>query len=154
MNATMTGPVCPKCKGGMYDNRAENDERVARGEKLRPDYKCKQRNCDGVIWRPKNGNGQGAVPTPIPVSQASYGGPHVPAIDGPYSAPQVPVPTPPPVQPPQPSDNLFDMYKEITGWVLRDIVPLYAQSNVGASPESVAAMVATIYIQASKRYAA
>lgn len=46
-------PSCPKCQGKMFDNRAENDERAARGEKLRPDWKCRSRTCDGVIWRPK-----------------------------------------------------------------------------------------------------
>jgi phage RecT family recombinase len=43
-------PACPKCGAGMYDNRKENAERKARGEKPRPDFKCKNRQCDGVIW--------------------------------------------------------------------------------------------------------
>lgn len=50
------GPACPKCGGAdLWDNRAENDARAARGEKMRPDYKCKKSGCDGVIWRPKEG---------------------------------------------------------------------------------------------------
>lgn len=44
---------CPKCDGPMYNNVAENDMRVARGEKMRPDYKCKKTTCDGLIWREK-----------------------------------------------------------------------------------------------------
>lgn len=47
-------PVCPKCGGACWDNRQENDARLAKGERLRPDWSCKDKGkCDGVIWRPK-----------------------------------------------------------------------------------------------------
>lgn len=47
-------PSCPKCGGtNLWDNRAENAARAARGEKARPDFKCKAQGCDGVIWPPK-----------------------------------------------------------------------------------------------------
>jgi hypothetical protein len=45
------GPTCPRCNGPMWDNRADNDAREARGEKLRPDWKCRSRTCEGVYWR-------------------------------------------------------------------------------------------------------
>jgi hypothetical protein len=45
------GIVCPKCNGRMWDNRA-----VKRNPKA-PDYKCKDRDCDGVIW-PKRADEQ------------------------------------------------------------------------------------------------
>jgi len=35
---------CPKCGGRMWDNR-----KTKRNPKA-PDYKCRDRNCDGVIW--------------------------------------------------------------------------------------------------------
>ena len=38
----------------MYDRREKNNARLAKGEKLRPDWKCRDKNCDGVIWRPKD----------------------------------------------------------------------------------------------------
>jgi hypothetical protein len=44
-------PTCPRCNGAMWDNRADNDAREARGEKLRPDWKCRSRTCVGVYWR-------------------------------------------------------------------------------------------------------
>ena len=45
-------PNCPKCGGAMYDNRAENDKRAAGGQRLWPDFKCKDRqSCDGLYWR-------------------------------------------------------------------------------------------------------
>ena len=37
-------PVCPKCGGKMWDNRLSKRNPKA------PDYKCRDRSCDGVIW--------------------------------------------------------------------------------------------------------
>ena|SRR5216117_353346 len=38
---------CPKCEGPMWDNRAKKRNPKA------PDFRCKDENCDGVIWPPK-----------------------------------------------------------------------------------------------------
>lgn len=47
---------CPKCGGRMWDNR-----RTKRNPKA-PDYKCRDRRCDGVVWPPKNaGESKGTV---------------------------------------------------------------------------------------------
>lgn len=35
---------CPKCGGSMWDNRLTKRNPKA------PDYKCRDRNCDGVVW--------------------------------------------------------------------------------------------------------
>lgn len=40
-------PVCPKCGGGMWDNRIDKKNPKA------PDFKCKDKGCDGVVWPPK-----------------------------------------------------------------------------------------------------
>ena len=40
-------PSCPKCGGRMWDNRLSKRNPKA------PDYKCRSRSCDGVIWPPK-----------------------------------------------------------------------------------------------------
>jgi hypothetical protein len=42
-------PSCPKCGGRMWDNRLSKRNPKA------PDYKCRSRSCDGVIWPPKPG---------------------------------------------------------------------------------------------------
>src|SRR6187551_1995038 len=42
-------PTCPKCGGRMWDNR------VTKRNPKAPDYKCRDRSCDGVIWPPKPG---------------------------------------------------------------------------------------------------
>ena len=41
-------PSCPKCGGRMWDNRLSKRNPKA------PDYKCRNRSCDGVIWPPRN----------------------------------------------------------------------------------------------------
>jgi hypothetical protein len=41
---------CPVCNGNMWDNRQDNDARERRGEKRRPDFKCRDKSCNGVIW--------------------------------------------------------------------------------------------------------
>jgi hypothetical protein len=40
-------PSCPKCGGRVWDNRLTKRNPKA------PDYKCRDRSCDGVIWPPK-----------------------------------------------------------------------------------------------------
>ncbi len=44
-------PSCPTCQGPMWDNR------VGKKNPKAPDFKCKDKSCDGVIWPPKNGKG-------------------------------------------------------------------------------------------------
>jgi len=41
--------TCPKCGGRMWDNR------LTKRNPRAPDYKCRDRNCDGVIWPPREG---------------------------------------------------------------------------------------------------
>ena len=41
-------PSCPKCGGRMWDNRLSKRNPKA------PDFKCRTRSCDGVIWPPRN----------------------------------------------------------------------------------------------------
>lgn len=46
-NVTDSSPGCPVCGGRMWDNRATKRNPRA------PDYKCRDRSCDGVVWPPK-----------------------------------------------------------------------------------------------------
>lgn len=39
-----SAPACPKCGGRMWDNRSTKRNPKA------PDFKCRDRSCDGVIW--------------------------------------------------------------------------------------------------------
>jgi hypothetical protein len=71
-----TVPNCPKCQGPMWDNRAGKRNPKA------PDFKCKDRQCDGVIWPPP-----GATPvagnTPATTSASPSGLPSCPICGGP-----------------------------------------------------------------------
>ncbi|PYP75559.1 MAG: hypothetical protein DMD35_21140 [Gemmatimonadetes bacterium] len=49
---TSDEPSCPKCGGRMWDNRLTKRNPKA------PDYKCRDRSCDGVIWPPKTGKNE------------------------------------------------------------------------------------------------
>ncbi len=40
-------PSCPKCTGRMWDNR------VSKRNPKAPDFKCRDRSCDGVVWPEK-----------------------------------------------------------------------------------------------------
>lgn len=46
--ATGSPMDCPDCGEAVWDNRAENDAREERGEKRRPDFKC--RKCEWIQW--------------------------------------------------------------------------------------------------------
>jgi hypothetical protein len=40
-------PACPECGGRMWDNR------IGKRNPRAPDFKCRDRSCDGVIWPPR-----------------------------------------------------------------------------------------------------
>lgn len=71
---------CPKCGGRTWDNRA-----TKRNPKM-PDYKCRNRTCDGVIWPPRTQKAapitkgyvqhdRGALPNDEPAADAAQGNP-------------------------------------------------------------------------------
>ena len=51
-------PTCPKCSGDMWDNR------VGKRNPKAPDFKCKDRECDGVIWPPRDAVAAASQATP------------------------------------------------------------------------------------------
>ena len=62
-------PSCPKCGGRMWDNRLSKRNPKA------PDFKCRNRSCDGVIW-PAKGSVGGSTRAPDGISNGA--GPLVP----------------------------------------------------------------------------
>ncbi len=57
-------PSCPKCSGRMWDNRLTKRNPKA------PDYKCRDRSCDGVIWPTRPGEAAEApAPAPTPARE-------------------------------------------------------------------------------------
>jgi hypothetical protein len=53
---TSNDPPCPVCHGKMWDNREGKKNPKA------PDFKCRDKSCEGVVWPPKN------APAPAPVT--------------------------------------------------------------------------------------
>ncbi len=72
-------PPCPKCGGRMWDNR------LGKRNPKAPDFKCRDRNCDGVIWPPKPGAKPAAEPAGTEDGEASSA-PAAPA----HSADEIP----------------------------------------------------------------
>ncbi|MDQ6737148.1 MAG: Rad52/Rad22 family DNA repair protein [Gemmatimonadota bacterium] len=54
---------CPKCGGRMWDNRLTKRNPKA------PDYKCRDRGCDGAVW-PANGGDGVTAPVTATLEQA------------------------------------------------------------------------------------
>jgi hypothetical protein len=49
---------CPKCGGRMWDNRLSKRNPKA------PDFKCRDRSCDGVVWPPRDGKAKSPATVP------------------------------------------------------------------------------------------
>lgn len=135
-NEEIREPRCPKCGGLMWNNIA-----TKRNPK-QPDFKCKDKQCDGVIWPPRDGTPSRSMPQPEvkPVATSGKGpyesGPRIPSIDGPVDVEKL--------------SNLFNVYDACLGHVLGSVVPKLEKAQIGASPEAVGSMTATLLIQAAK----
>lgn len=56
---------CPACGGEVWNNVEENNSRELNGEKLRPDYSCKDKACGFVSWREKGVKKEFKDKTPV-----------------------------------------------------------------------------------------
>jgi len=56
---------CPKCGGRTWDNRLTKRNPKA------PDFKCRDRSCDGVIWPAREGGERATTPAPEPAVAAA-----------------------------------------------------------------------------------
>lgn len=134
----------------MFDNRASKTNPKA------PDFKCKNSpktkggpGCEGVIWPQKPGQRAAYSPPPAAAKtpQAFASGPHIPEMDGPYTE----TGAPPDVESGSVYPKLqrmFSVYDVCLDHVLTTVAPKMAATDIGTSPESAAAMVATLYISA------
>lgn len=145
--ATATEPACPKCAGVMYNNVAENDARLAKGEKLRPDFKCKNKSCDGVIWRPKTAAKPAYNQT---ARQPISHGPTMPWEEEQQQTERRFVDK---VQAGDTSIewvNVREKYVDTLQWVLENVEPVLAHVNAPTVAELLAA-TATLYIERNKK---
>ena len=78
--AQTDAPSCPKCGGAMWDNRASKRNPRA------PDFKCRDKGCEGVIWPPRD-----AVPAAAQPADTTYEAKQWPAPAGTPDDPACPV---------------------------------------------------------------
>ena len=122
-------PSCPKCGGRMWDNRQSKRNPRA------PDFKCRDRSCDGVLWP---GQQRNAIPVPQPARLA------VVASDERSNGSTADAS---PVQLP----TLRQKYLDVTDFVLDSVRPKYEARGLECAPDTVAAIVATLYIAETRR---
>jgi hypothetical protein len=117
-------PACPKCSGRMWDNRATKRNPRA------PDFKCRDRACDGVLWP---GQQRKAIP--------AVSGPTLAVVKGGQPDESTAEQTPP----------LRTRYLDITHFVIQSVRPRYEQNGLECGADTVAAIAATLYIAETRR---
>lgn len=140
---TIAEPTCPKCDGPMWNNIE-----TKRNPK-QPDFKCKDKQCEGVIWPPRGqGNGAAAPARAAAPAQQKQGFEYqrIPIIDGPE--PQE-TGAPPMTATIANMDKLFALYGVCLSEAIQQAQKLDA-SNIGSSPETVTSMAATLFIAATR----
>jgi hypothetical protein len=137
--------ACPKCGGPLWDNR------VGKKNPKAPDFKCRDKACDGVYW-PSGAKERfvwgdtPVVSTPVtPINPALNDLPGDPANA--YTLPQhQPVPTP--------AGALTAAQKALYVECLEFAVAqagLFQRANIPIGADTIASMAATVYINATKR---
>jgi hypothetical protein len=122
-------PSCPKCAGRMWDNRASKRNPRA------PDFKCRNRGCDGVLW-------PGQHRSTIPATSA----PRLAEVSD--DAPTAENET---------EDNVERLlplrrkYLDLTEFVIRFVRPKYEEAGFECRADTVAAIAATLYIAETRR---
>jgi hypothetical protein len=118
----LTGaPACPKCGGRMWDNRASKRNPKA------PDFKCRDRRCDGVLW-------PGAHNVARPIVERGQVANHD-AAEGQPASLATPL-----------RRSLRDCYLDVTDFVLAEVRPKYDAAGVPCTDATVAAIAATLFI--------
>ena len=121
----------------MWDNRATKRNPRA------PDFKCRNRTCEGAVWPEKGqaSNGQ------APVQQAAR-----PQAARPQAAPSAYVGELP-GETIMGADfaTLCKRYAECVGYVVNEIAPALEKRQIGIDPETVSSMAACLWIERNKR---
>ena len=113
-------PACPTCGGRMWDNRAAKRNAKA------PDFKCRNRDCDGRLWPgqfTEQVAEQGRAPGDVESTRE-----HAPI-----------------------RSTLRACYLDATDFVLAEVRPKYDAAGLPCTDATVAAIVATLFIAACKQ---
>ena len=129
--APLTGaPPCPKCGGRMWDNRASKRNPRA------PDFKCRDRNCDGVLWPGQHKAAAPIVaPTARPESRSTRNAGRDASSGGSIAERRA---------------ALRRSYVEATDFVLAKVRPMYRDAGLPCTDATVAAIVATLFIATTR----
>ena len=119
-------PACPKCGGLMWDNRTSKRNPRA------PDFKCRDRACDGALWPGQRG--RSAIPA-LPAPRLSA----------------VPEPGEPDNTDAQHLPPLRRKYLDLTDFVIQLVRPKYEENELECRPDTIAAIAATLYIAETRR---
>ena len=137
--APLTGaPACPKCGGRMWDNRQSKRNPKA------PDFKCRDRGCDGVLWP-----GQHKAAVQIFTPRAQDDGPAEPYATQREAGQGSTGPAGTEAAAPQ-RLSLRSRYLDLTDFVLSEVRPKYQEAGVPCTDATVAAIAATLFIAASR----
>lgn len=137
-------PSCPKCGSNMFDNRESKQNPKA------PDFKCKDRNCDGVIWPPRK-----TAPKKAPEAPKGYNaGPLLPNEEPGYlealaghggGAGSVSI------EVESQKDKVERMYLESMNFVINKVVPVWTAGEIAYDAGHINASTATMLIQRNGR---
>lgn len=137
--------LCPVCNGPMWSNVAKK----ASGEfkSTAPDYKCKDKNCEGVIWPEKDDDTASHPPKPPKRTQA---GPGAPDAEQP-PVPETPKPAPPGVAAKDTGLVLLfeDCFKRVTKLCNLQNAAV-GPDGINLTGENVASLTSTLYIARSR----
>lgn len=122
-------PSCPKCGGRMWDNRQSKRNPRA------PDFKCRNRSCDGVLWP---GQHRTTIPAMQPARLSAILHQIVPSAPTTEATGSL-------------LPALRQKYLDLTDFVLDSVRPKYEARGLACAPDTVAAIAATLYIAETRR---
>ena len=127
-------PSCPTCGGRMWDNRLTKRNPKA------PDFKCRDRRCDGVLWPGEHNVARPVVERGNAANRDAGAGEQAPetrAGNGAGSATPL-------------RRSLRDCYLDVTDFVLGEVRPKYEAAGLPCTDATVAAIAATLFIGVCK----
>jgi hypothetical protein len=143
MTAVTAPTACPKCGQEMWDNRQSKKNPNA------PDFKCKDKTCDGVVWPPRNGAApKVASAAPRTTAPMALGGPL------PYEQETGAAPASAPVRATAPARSdlttEFALYSRCLDHARAEFLRTQLDQMGGDVAGAIVACAATLYIQAHK----
>jgi hypothetical protein len=144
MTTTEQDVACPKCGSEMWDNRASKKNPAA------PDYKCRDRSCDGVIWPPRKGAAKPAArPAPAAAKAPMALGATMPWEEEETGA--APAPARHAVIVESGVEAQFTLYSRCLDKAVSEVLRTGLDKLGGDVAGAIVAAAATLFIQASRK---